>query len=116
MNARPIWDNRDVSSLSEIAEFLRARLDEDEQVARQEDEDCAGTTLLPTYDSEHQARWNTARVLREVEAKRRLVDRSVAEIEGQDPPRASAIFASGVLLVLALPYADHPEYPERWRQ
>lgn len=56
-----------------ITEFLEARIAEDEAAAREEDEDYAATTLLPTYDSEHQANWNTTRVLAECAAKRAIL-------------------------------------------
>lgn len=59
--------------MDEWVERLKAQLDEDERLANEEDEDFADTTLLPNYDSKHQARWTTDRVRTEVDALRRLV-------------------------------------------
>lgn len=71
---RPGPRRRVVSVTVDIVAFIRARLDEDEHFANQEDADYGATTLLPTFDSEHQHRWNTDRVRCGVEVKRRLLD------------------------------------------
>jgi hypothetical protein len=71
-----------------------------------------------TLDAMHIARWDPARVLAEVEAKRRIVDwcESV-EIEfsraglGDRTDGTHMVFARW----LALPYADHPEYRPEWQ-
>lgn len=123
--------------MSDLVAFLRARYDEDAEKAlaaspgpwspnAEADEvvACDGITVADGFalsgrqlraTVEHIAEWDPARVLADVDAKRRILERAVAEIESQDPPRASAIFASGVLLLLALPYADHPDYRQEWR-
>ncbi|HEY9367551.1 DUF6221 family protein [Streptomyces sp.] len=123
-----------------LVEFLTARLDEDEQAARE----CGGApwsapipgmvhvdakaiadnklawgqlgyvaTVEREHDRQHIARHDPARVLREVEAKRRIIE----ECEpGFNPPNAQAKYtAETVLQCLALPYADHPDYDEDWR-
>jgi hypothetical protein len=51
-----------------------------------------------------------ARVLREVEARRRIVERYAWLREHGDTGDAA-----WVLPLLALPYADHPGYKEKWR-
>jgi hypothetical protein len=88
----------------------------------------------------HIVRHDPARVLVEVEAKRRIVDMYLppgvsphpgpcVNFEGQDPAGydehdscARHLAASGhrfrtdyVLRLLALPYVDHPDYREEWR-
>jgi hypothetical protein len=74
--------------------------------------------------AQHIARWDPVRVLRECEAKQKLVDRTAnAQLralkaeEGQGRRlltlRASTL--EGALRVLALPYADHPDYVDEWR-
>jgi hypothetical protein len=69
--------------------------------------------------SEHIARWDPARVLREVEAKRRIVDwvvgaqAAAGEPPGFDPADAEAL--THAVRLLALPYADRPGYDEAWR-
>lgn len=121
-----------------IVAFLRARLDEDEQIAR-----AAGGTWrydrIPSTDgpdihalqfddqrvivdigfmeddvmrlaeAQHIAFHDPARVLLEVEAKRRIVDR------GSDWT-SNEYEAWPVLAMLALAYADHPDYQsEEWK-
>ena len=120
-----------------LTEFLLARIAEDEAAAHKEDADYANTTLLPTYDSEHQARRNTERVLVECEAKRRIVERCrplVAVVWRESDRLLASAFdemhmptlahsapiwpnghAEATLRDLALPYSDHPDYDEAWR-
>ena len=70
----------------------------------------------------HIARHDPAHVLAEVDAKRRILDeqeqaaRYAKTTWGQgnsDQSRARAL--GKVLRLLALPYADHPDYDEAWR-
>lgn len=146
--------------MTSIVEFLRARLDEDEAVARgaivpahvgykphpelsewvyQGDEvEYAQTPEMlghkypenyyVTMDSEgltpavgdevgpHIARHDPARVLREVEAKRALLDECVDVInlpggwEYDDTPNLAWFALRG----LAAAYSDHPDYREEW--
>ncbi|NKR75810.1 hypothetical protein GS492_25035 [Rhodococcus hoagii] len=125
----------------DIVTFLRARLDEDGEAAR----DAAGwdptgsvrdtglwrreginsvtdsSDRLVLYgdgpapygaQAEHIARHDPARVLREVEAKRRILDlageisRSGAEFAEQD--------YRTVTRALAAVYSDHPDYQPHW--
>ena len=84
--------------MSDLVEFLRARLDEDEHWAQV---------------SKLDGRWfDRGRVLREVEAKRAML----AELtrwpfdyrpECDDPTRL-------FVRLLALPYSDHPDYDPEW--
>lgn len=136
--------------MTDLVTFLRARLDIDEQVAREalagewrnastssHYEDAAGPseavfTALPDagltvvartgargdraamVNAEHIARHDPARVLAEVDAKRRLLDYMVdlesKALDGnwwnldRDLP----------FQLLALPYADHPDYRPEW--
>jgi Family of unknown function (DUF6221) len=80
---------------NELIAFLRARLDEREQNRKTRDE----------YD------------LRDVEAKRRIVDSwpdpfGVWSAEQADSAR---VMKGRVLRLLALPYSDHPDYRQDWR-
>lgn len=130
----------------ELVAFLRARLDEDEQAARdatppqdplsaapghwnvhlesKDDgwavEDASGlwaaVTGYPRGKAAHIARHDPARVLRDVEAKRRILN---MELPGYyDNPYANGWDdAHGdVLYLLALPYADHPDYRQEWTE
>ena len=81
-----------------------------------------------SQDVEHVAKWNPARVLAECEAKRRIVEAhpdghepgeavpfcSTCEPEGPWNP-ATHRYQCPTLRLLALPYADHPDYREEWR-
>lgn len=89
--------------------------------------------LVTTFDdalfdrpiAAHIARHNPARVLREVEAKRGIIERHEqarefggkstisAHVNAQDDGYVQACFDA--LRDLALPYADHPDYREEWR-
>ncbi|MFJ9771217.1 DUF6221 family protein [Kitasatospora sp. NPDC101157] len=135
-----------------LVQFLRARLDEDEQTARIIS--CGGFApevwraepvrsrrwmqivpfergLLEPPGSEYRAsdsptvlvannraewahieRWDPARVVAEVDAKRRILD----ECEGavNHDSRGMMSMADSVLSLLALPYADHPDYRPEW--
>ena len=94
--------------MSDLVAFLRARLDGEKEYYE---------TLL---ESIQQYLPRQARALREVEAKRRIVDeyehwRDVARRD--DDPQA-ATFALGLhaaLLRLALPDDHHPDYDPEWR-
>ena len=110
-----------------LAGFLAARLDEDERLARQA-LDEAGTereTRYPYPDRlatcMHDGRHSPARVLREVEAKRRILERHRGcgsgigycddgghGWDGTDPGCAE-------MEDLAAPYSDHPGYDPRWK-
>jgi len=111
--------------MTDLAEFLLARIAEDETGARQAvgdgpaswtarpywftaslSADIPGVTTdeLHLDHAQHIARWDPARVLAECEAKRRVV--MFMSDEYHEPE---------VLGLLALPYADHPDYREEWR-
>jgi hypothetical protein len=51
------------------------------------------------------------RLLAECEAKRRIVE----EIEGTRAPATYTTRLLTILMHLALPYADHPDYRDEWR-
>ena len=67
--------------------------------------------------AEHIARHDPARVLAEVDAKRQVVAYVAGELEdkGGDNPWWYEDKLRPVLCLLALPYADHPDYDEAWR-
>ncbi|MFI9824435.1 DUF6221 family protein [Streptomyces sp. NPDC052013] len=68
-----------------------------------------------TYDglfmAEHIVRHDPARVLREVEAKRRIL--TAYENYDQDAPELDVPYS--VIQLLALPYEGRPGYREQWR-
>lgn len=138
--------------MDDLMQWLGAQLDEDERVAKAanagpwsvNDETYAetiyaadGTDVVAggrwggeasvfndTEDALHIVRHDPARVLREVEAKRRILAEVVPEMNRMDDqletefgtPSNPEPYESGKLLrLLALPYADRPGYRDEWR-
>lgn len=127
-----------MTDLAGLADFLLARVAEDEAVAE------AATTLghgwepegphevyangddphtgvliaadCPENDAAHITRWNPDRVLAECQVKRRLIfdhdrDHECSSRMFHEPP----YIGCEVLRTLALPYADHESYRQEWR-
>ena len=77
--------------------------------------------------SEHIARHDPARALREVEAKRRILEEHTPALtnsscricttreEGVDRQSRRYRFPCPTIRLLALPYSDHPDYRDEWR-
>lgn len=118
-----------------LVEFLRARLKDEEDLARGvtgtpkrtgwqlwtniQDTTPGGETLGPRGSIEA----SPSRVLADIEAKRciiRIIEGRLAEIEGyavdggmdDRQPQVSRMF----LLALVQPYAGHPDFDPAWRQ
>lgn len=81
---------------------------------------------ISDQDAEHVTRWQPARVLAECDARRRIVELHGFDFavpidadsswEEDTVCRADqAEWPCDTLRLLALPYADHPEYDEAWR-
>lgn len=84
---------------------------------------------FPRANAQHIARWNPARVLREVAAKRLIIDaafRHLAIFDGEvgcghtaEQLRAGECPGQDddieLLLILAAPYVDHPDFKPEWR-
>jgi len=67
-------------------------------------------------NAEHMARHDPARVLAECEVKRRIVDLAREARETQRAGYGAAdYYMRDVLRLLALPYADHPDYRQEWK-
>ncbi|MFF4644969.1 DUF6221 family protein [Streptomyces sp. NPDC001389] len=127
-----------------LVQFLRARLDEDEQIARGHqqwsagwdqddmakeirDDVNAGTVAFVPHlgDRTHITRHDPARVLAEVDAKRRIIalhsdptghSCSITDETGYELNYAEVARdeACTTLRLLALPWADHPAYQSEW--
>lgn len=134
--------------MDELVRWLGEQLDEDEQIARATDQTLGqrnlrwsvkpvdeaffrvvaaghyvvGTGEFNPEDAHHIAKWDPARVLREIDAKRqalahylRVRERAVRH-ETYDEPydlAEGAVFVQ--IKYTALPYADRPGYREEWR-
>ena len=110
----------------DLVAWLRAQLDEDERIASRVEPNQAPNQLraMVTRDgSPPFLEVDSARVLAEVDAKRRILDflsRDVIDVSTLGgPPEwihgASPIEAHPALRLLALPYADRPGYRDEWR-
>lgn len=124
----------------DLIAFLRARLDDDEQIAQATMWDgsdnipgwylSASATVETGGDTfyagdrtvaNHIERHDPARVLREVEAKRRILDEYTDALRildgfretGWEEGRREALEMA--CRVLALPYADHHDFRGEWR-
>lgn len=118
----------------DLIAFLSARLDEDERATRSVAADYGDTWTVagedwvrgsngadvisePGAPTAHMARHDPARVLREIEAKRQIL-----ALHGGDLAKQSMFCGHcehdtpcPTLRLLALPYADHPDYRDVWR-
>lgn len=129
--------------MSDLTEFLQARLAEDEQAAREAADHDSGRWFMGdkwniyraesevdevdgtvTHDliawgnakpqSEHIARHDPARTLADIEAKRRIIAEILAECEGAMYDPHRGIYGK-TLRLLAQPHADHPGYDPGWK-
>lgn len=106
----------------DLVSFLRARLDEDERVATVLGDDMRQSWAIPEDESVaviHMHRHAPARVLAEVDAKRRILD-EYEQATGQYATHSQVSAGEEIGLrfavkALALPYAEHPSYDEAWR-
>lgn len=124
-----------------LVEFLTQRLDEDEAYAKLAQtghrvrytvsmDSPVGRDLTPgelMRYLDHTKRFGPPRSLREVEAKRRMLDEvrdakdTLVAVQEDSDWDAAACWSERysalrpVLGLLALPYADHPDYREEWK-
>jgi hypothetical protein len=116
--------------MSDLITWLRQQLDDDERVARQVMAEPGGFYLEAETDDTnvmtigaHVYRWDPARVLAEVEAKRRILDAyemaaGVVDLQDGQPDAedVSALEAlADVVRALAQPYARREGWREGWR-
>ncbi|MFJ3880807.1 DUF6221 family protein [Streptomyces sp. NPDC090077] len=117
-------------SAPDVVAFLRTRLQDDWNFAREamiNDGHWKAERTVVVLDTgaeiedvflgpaDHIARFDPARALAEVEAKRAIVD-TYARPPGNDGvPRAFRDGLHIAILLLASVYADHADYSEEWR-
>ena len=115
--------------MDELVDFIRARLDEDQQAAEEAQKKTTttrrrvgGEWVEDTVQPPEWRRsvWPPARVLREIDAKRRVVDLmegmlAAARGDSEVDHYGGLGAAEDTLELLALPYADRPDYREEWR-
>jgi hypothetical protein len=119
---------------ADLVTFLRERLADDQRIANRtrqaspewrnfdmdgelRDSANAGTVAYIPHanDRTHIARHDPARVLAEVDAKRRIID-ECSEVTVRDDWQYTDApeLAELTLLMLALPYREHPDYQPGW--
>jgi hypothetical protein len=137
-----------MTGMDDLTTWLRAQLDDDERVARacpfRDWRTLGPPGTAPTlcgrhgnsnahlaepvtfHDPKsatlaHAARWDPARVLAEIDAKRRIIDAIERRLDRREPDggweSAGAEtdgMADTTLRLLALPYADRPGYRSEW--
>jgi hypothetical protein len=107
--------------MNDLIEFLRAQLDKDERVAR-ESKGSFWNTDGHSYQAEaFMDRFDENRELREVDAKRRILELHSPEPEdwathiAGDCRMCAMEMPCSTVRMLALPYAARPDYREEWR-
>ena len=106
-----------------LTEFLLARITEDEAAAKTA---SLGLGTLAAFGIEVMGTkvYTPAKALAECEAKRRIMELAGEATQLQDfwdgeqgyaVAGTTADPGTAILLALALPYADHPEFQEAWR-
>jgi hypothetical protein len=138
---------RVLEEAQQFVEWLRVQLDEDERIARAADAELSAVFMrVDSFDPEmaaderHIMLHRPARVLREIDAKRQILDlyanpvadrgalrARMREVLGSDPDAFGRLHRqegelievaerfAPVARLLALPYADRPGYREEWR-
>jgi hypothetical protein len=117
--------------MDDLVAFLAARLDEDEAAARAALSQSAEEGTAWWFDDVgpetprefHVARHDPARVLREVEARREILNRYARGLAGDLPEwkagreliEAGLAILRAVLRDLAAVYSDHPDYRAEWK-
>jgi hypothetical protein len=109
-----------MSGVDDLGTWLRAQLDDDERVARRVAPNQAPIDLRAMVTREGSEPFlivDSARVLAEVDAKRRILDDCAGYYE--DGAESAEAVTDGMawrtLVALALPYADRPGYRDEWR-
>jgi hypothetical protein len=109
----------DDGQVNELAEFLLARVSEDEQVARAargsglHDERPAVKEWIGLANPERMLVWSDAR--RRIVALHHTVQRADDGASGDVCAGCGHPPPCPTLRLLSLPYADHPDFREEWR-
>ncbi|GAA3753781.1 hypothetical protein HDA32_004419 [Spinactinospora alkalitolerans] len=107
--------------MTELLDFLQARLAEDERAAQQQMVPIPGSRESDEPPSEwprSPGRAPDRRMLLDVDAKRRIIElyaEAAAEEHGLHPEADPCREVLDIVMhLLALPYADHPDYDRSW--
>ena len=104
--------------MSDLTEFLLARIAEDEREAGDADEarlwQWSQHGHMIIADAGHMQRFTPSRMLRECEAKRRIVDEHARHKGDCDRDYQYGDHPCSTLRALASAYSDHPHYDPAW--
>jgi hypothetical protein len=104
--------------MDDLVTFLRERLAEDERIATAARSGYFRPEVLGTFsavgDMRHVLRHNPARVLADVDAKRRIIGLCDGGAQYPDYEGGYQFAWEDTLRLLALPYASHPDYRAEW--
>lgn len=106
--------------MHDLVTWLLAQLDEDEQRAHAAAEpfvhgDRTGMDGLHPQILSYVRQWVPARVLAEVDAKRRIIELYSGTAQYPDFSGGYDSAAEDAIKLLAVPYADRPGYRDEWR-
>lgn len=106
--------------MSDLVDFLRARLDEQAAKAHASTEwfgpwELENDHAFDPADAEFIAYQTARHTLREVEAKRQIVNMYERHVHDYYRAWTSALPPYRTIQHLASIYADHPDYREEWR-
>jgi hypothetical protein len=115
-----------MSDADDLVAFVKRCLDEDERVAREGERYWHGIRIesATEVEEDHVRRWDPARVLAEVEAKRRILDlyegacaevRSFVTADQRAAARVAQFQLEAVITAFAQPYAGHEGWREEWQ-
>jgi hypothetical protein len=109
--------------VNELAAFLLARIDEENALADAADADAQ--RLGPITDDLradtgdhrvlHMFLWSPARVRAQGEARRRIVEDYLTQLDGHRSGWDARAPKEVAVRALGLPYADHPDYSADWK-
>jgi hypothetical protein len=105
------------ADLDPLVRFLLDRLDEDEAAARGQ---LRGGGILPfesiAQTADHRARHGPLRVLREVAAKRSMVQmwRTRSRVSRDRPGSGRPDVAAAMVVAMAAVFAEHPDFDPNW--
>jgi hypothetical protein len=99
--------------MTNLTEFLLARIEEDEKAERFVSQRHVGAgRIAETVEMVEPS----ARMLAECKVKRRIIEVMLRHEEILDDPHAPTYYeVPPVLRLLALMYADHPDYRDEWK-
>ena len=96
-----------------ITDFLLARIEEDEADAQADAMEMGRSSVSIQFDCATQARFTPARALAECASKRGLLTLFRTGVKFEVAAGETTGWISP-LIIMAIPYRDHPDYQQEW--